>query len=60
MQSNVNKLSDDLMDDLDDLRAGHLNPSIATQICRYANTVIKAENIKLQYIRVDERVKRKI
>lgn len=57
-KNNVNKLSDDLMSDLEKLRSGEMKSITATQICRHANTVMKAENIKLQYKRIEERVNR--
>lgn len=54
----INKLSNDLMNDLEDIRKGFLDSKTANTICRHANTLMKSENIKLQYNRIGERIQR--
>lgn len=54
----LTKLSGDLMTDLDKIRENKMTTTTATLICRHANTIMKAENVKLQYVRVIERVER--
>lgn len=54
----LTKLTADLMTDLDKIRDNKMTTTTATLICRHANTVMKAENVKLQYVRVTERVER--
>lgn len=54
----LSKLTADLMTDLDKIRNNKMTTTTATLICRHANTVMKAENAKLQYVRINERVER--
>ena len=48
----------DLMDDMDKIRAGELEGPRAMLLCRHANVIMKSENAKLQYVRVQERIDR--
>ena len=56
----ISKLTDDLMSDLDKIRGGTMDAKTANTICRHSNVVMRTENIKLQYARIDERVARNV